>query len=243
MAGRRVLVTGGGSGIGLACVRLLHREGARVAVLDVDSAAAQQAAREVDGVAMWADVADEAAVQSSVNQAAEALGGLDGLVNAAGVAKQGRLEETDLAGWNRVLAVNLTGPFMVCRAAVPFLRHAGGGTIVNIASGQGLRPSGTGCAYAASKGGLVILSKSLAIELAPAIRVNAICPGRVDTPMLQPLTGQMSPAQQQAILQQYALRRMAQPEEIATAVLFLSCGDGSFVTGTAMAVDGGRCYH
>jgi len=243
MAGRRLLVTGGASGIGLACARLLAREGARVAILDVAAAAAEQAASELNGVALSADVTEEAGLTAAVAGAAQALGGLDGVVNAAGVAMQGRLEDIGLAMWNRVLAVNLTGPFLVCRAAVPFLRQAGKGTIVNIASGQGLRPSGTGCAYAASKGGLVILSKSLAIELAPAIRVNAVCPGRVDTPMLQPLTAHLDAAQKEALNQQYALKRMAQPEEIAAAVLFLSSDEGSFVTGSALAVDGGRCFH
>ena len=240
---RRILITGAASGIGLTCARMFAEEGAQVALLDRNMDATKAAALELGSIGLVADVTDEAAVAQAVQQAGEAMEGIDGVVNAAGVARIATLEDTDLATWSNVLAINLTGPYMVCRAALPWLRRANSATIVNIASGQGLLPSGTGCSYAASKGGLVILSKSLAAELAPRIRVNAVCPGRVDTPMLAPITADYDAATREAINQMYALKRMAQPEEIAAAILFLTSTDSSFITGSALAVDGGRVYH
>jgi NAD(P)-dependent dehydrogenase (short-subunit alcohol dehydrogenase family) len=145
-----------------------------------------------------------------------------------------------LEDWNRVLAVNLTAPFLLCREAIPHLRQAGGGTIVNVASGQGLVPSAPGLsAYAASKGGLVTFSKAMALELAPDIRVNAICPGVVDTPLLPPQMREAAGAPESG----YALKRVGEPEEIAAGILFLTSRESAFVTGIALAVDGGRTYH
>jgi len=243
LANRRILITGGASGIGLTCARLFVSQGAQVALLDHNAEAVEDNAAAIGCIGLVADVTDEQAVAAAVKRAGERMGGIDGIVNAAGVVQIGALADTSLADWSRVLAVNLTGPFLICRAALPWLRRADHATIVNIASAQGLLPSGTGCSYAASKGGLVILSKSLAAELAPRIRVNAVCPGRVDTPMLAGISGHLDAAGIEAANQRYALKRSAQPEEIAAAILFLTSDDSSFVTGTAMAVDGGRCFH
>jgi NAD(P)-dependent dehydrogenase (short-subunit alcohol dehydrogenase family) len=160
-------------------------------------------------------------------------------VNAAGITEVGTLEQTDFAIWRRVMAVNLDGTFLVCRAAVAHLRAAEFATIVNIASGQALLPGPSLSAYAASKGGVLTLSRALAAELAPRIRVNAICPGIVDTPMVSGnAVRTVAPD-----LSRYALKRMASALEIAQALLFLTGRESAFVTGAALAVDGGRTFH
>ena len=153
-------------------------------------------------------------------------------------------EEITQGAWDTTIAVNLTGTFLCVQAAVPLLRQAGKATIVNIASGVGLLPTGGGStAYVASKGGVIAMTRTLAAELAPAIRVNAVCPGAVETPMtdgtLRDATGAVIPA----IVNRYALGRPAAPAEIAAAILFLTAHESSFVTGVSLAVDGGRTYH
>jgi NAD(P)-dependent dehydrogenase (short-subunit alcohol dehydrogenase family) len=175
---RKILITGGASGIGRATCELFAREGAAVAVLD------REIARVAGIHAIAADVSDAASVARAMQQAAQALGGLDGLVNAAGVFINRALMETTPDVWNATIAVNLTGTFLCVQAAVPFLRQAERATIVNIASGVGLLPTGGGStAYVASKGGVIAMTRALAAELAPAVRVNAVCPGAVETPM------------------------------------------------------------
>lgn len=238
LAGRKILITGGASGIGRAACELFAREGAAVAVLD----------RNVTGVndvtAIAADVSDAGAVTHAVQQAAQALDGLDGLVNAAGVFINRGLMDTTLEVWNTTIAVNLTGTFLCVQAAVPLLRRADRATIVNIASGVGLLPTGGGStAYVASKGGVIAMTRTMAAELAPAIRVNAICPGAVETPMTDGTIRDAAGAVIPAIVNRYALGRPAAPEEIAAAILFLTAHESSFVTGVNLAVDGGRTYH
>jgi NAD(P)-dependent dehydrogenase (short-subunit alcohol dehydrogenase family) len=236
--GRRILVTGGASGIGRATGELFVREGAAVAVLDRDAA-------HFTGMhAITADVSDAASVARAVREAGQALGGLDGLVNAAGVFFNKGLMETTAEVWDTTIAVNLTGTFLCVQAAVPLLRDAGHASIVNIASGVGLLPTGSGStAYVASKGGVIAMTRAMAAELAPSIRVNAICPGAVETPMTDGTLRDAAGAVVPAIVDRYALRRPAAPEEIATAILFLTAHDSSFVTGVSLAVDGGRTFH
>ena len=244
MNGRRVLITGGASGIGRATAVLLRQEGAAVAVVDRNAAAAATVAAECGAIAVTMDVSDEANVQRGVDDAAAKLGGLDGVVNAAGIFHPQLMMETDLTIWQQTLAVNMTGVFLVCRAAVPHLRRADKASIVNIASGVGLQPTGAGsAAYTASKAGVIGLSRSIAAELAPTIRVNAVCPGAVDTPMtagfLRDATGEVAPS----IANRYAMKRPAESTEIAAAILFLLSHEASFVTGVSLAVDGGRTFH
>ena len=235
---RKILITGGASGIGRATCELFAREGAAVAVLD------RAGAQTNVGHAIAGDVSDAASVARAMQQAADALGGLDGLVNAAGVLFNRGLMETDATAWNTTIAVNLTGTFLCVQAAVPFLRQAGRGSIVNIASGVGLLPTGGGnTAYVASKGGVIAMTRSLAAELAPDIRVNAVCPGAVETPMTDGTLRDAAGAVIPAIVDRYALGRPAAPEEIAAAILFLTAHESSFVTGVSLAVDGGRTYH
>jgi NAD(P)-dependent dehydrogenase (short-subunit alcohol dehydrogenase family) len=249
LAARRVLVTGAASGIGLATAELFREQGAKVALLDIDATAVRAAAERMGRdrvVAVVADVAAESQVRAAVHEAARELGGLDGIVSAAGVDLMRPFTETSSAEWNRLLAINLTGPMLVCAAALPALRAAGGGTIVTIASGAGLRPLDQRTAYCASKAGLVMFSKALAIDLAPfGIRVNAVCPGIVDTPLFR-RTYERAPdpdAELDRILGRYVIKRVGQPRDIAHAALYLTCDESAHVTGIALAVDGGRTFH
>ncbi|WP_432653748.1 SDR family NAD(P)-dependent oxidoreductase [Sphingosinicella terrae] len=236
-------MTGAASGIGRAIARLFAEEGAHVALLDRDASALGEAAAETGGHAVLVDLLDPAAVSQAVASAAEALGGVDAVVNSAGIVSVTSLAETDLDAWQRMLGVNLTAPYLVCRTALPWLRQAQGATIVNIGSAQALRPVGASAAYAASKAGVVTFTKALAGELAPAIRANAVCPGIVDTPMVQSVRRSGGGEAGVPTLKDYPLGRMAQPREIAEAVLWLSCDRSAFVTGIALAVDGGRTFH
>lgn len=239
--GRRVLITGGASGIGAATARLFAAEGAKVAVLDRQQEAAQAVADEIGGLALAVDITDWEQVQAAVAKAADAFGGLDGVVNAAGILDGGDMADTDLATFRRVLDVNLTGLYAVCKATAPFLQATGNATIVNIASGVAIRPFAGSSAYAASKAGVLNLTRVLAQELAPKVRVNSVCPGAVDTPMTAPLYTSNSAKEETAA--RYSLRRTGQPAELAQAILFLTAASSSFVTGIALPVDGGRTFH
>lgn len=248
LAGRRILVTGAASGIGLAACRLFVAEGARVAMLDRDGdrLAEGAAALGAAAFAFQADVADEEATTQAVQQAAQRLGGLDGVVNAAGISRRIPFERQQSAEWLQILAVNLNGPFHVCKAALPFLREAGPATIVNIASGVALRPIAECTAYAASKGGLVAFGKALAVDLAPLdIRVNTVCPGIVETPMIRRSIAQSADpeAETRRLFERRLLKRFGRPEEIAQAILFLTASDCAYVTGSVFAIDGGGTLH
>jgi NAD(P)-dependent dehydrogenase (short-subunit alcohol dehydrogenase family) len=228
---RRILITGAASGIG----RKFAAEGAALTLLDRDREGLAGIARETHSLAAEADVAQEALVARAVEAGAAAMGGIDGVVNAAGIVIRGSVADVGIAAWQRVLDVNLTDIYIVVRCCLPWLAKAPFATIVNLASGQGLMPNTPNMtAYAASKGGVVNLTRALAAELAPSIRVNSICPGMVDTPMTAGLERDVS---------RYAMRRIADPLEIAQAILFLTSAESSFVTGAALAVDGGRTFH
>lgn len=247
-APRQLIVSGGASGIGLAVARMAVARGARVALLDRDTAALADAVRRLGeaALALECDVSDASAVRTAVDRAAQWLGGVDALVNSAGIDALTSLETTSDEEWARVLAVNLTGPMLVCRAALPHLRAAGGGSIVNIASGAGLRPLPNRTAYCASKAAVIMFGKSLAIETAAdGIRVNAVCPGAIDTPLFRTSYENADDPERALaeIRERYALGRVAAPEEVAEAVLYLSGPGASYITGTALAVDGGRTFH
>ncbi|MBV8911676.1 MAG: SDR family oxidoreductase, partial [Acetobacteraceae bacterium] len=228
---------------------LFAREGAQVIVADRDWQAARECAQAITGeggsaLAVKTDVSSQSSVVALVTRAVDRFGGLDVLVNCAGISIAGSVVDTEPERWERVLDVNLTGAMRVCRAAV---RHwgAAGGAIVLVSSGAGLRPMAERSAYCASKAGLNMLAKVLAIELAPlGIRVNAVCPGAVETELFRSsLPARGEEEARAAVRARYALGRIAEPAEIAACVLFL-LGDGaSFVTGTALAADGGRTFH
>lgn len=240
--GKRIIITGAGSGIGAAAARMLAEAGAELGLVDLVEAETRALGRELNAHAFQADVRDETAVETAINAAVRALGGLDGLVNCAGTATVQTLENTSLTDWRRLVDTNMTGVFLTCRAAIPALRASGKGAIVNLASASGLTPSFAGAAYSASKAGVVMLSKALSRELAPTIRVNAVCPGAVRTPMFSQMTGEAIEAET-AVGAGYALGRIASPEEIGTAIRFLIGDDSAFITGVALAVDGGRSFH
>src|SRR6266436_2315162 len=232
---RRILITGAVSGIGRRTAELFAAEGAALTLLDRNPEGLAEVARDTRGLSVEADVTHEASVAHAVEQGAIAMGGIDGVVNAAGIVIQGSVLDVGVASWQRVLDVNLTGTYIIVRCCLPWLAKAPFATIVNIASGQGLLPNTPNMtAYAASEGGVVNLTRALAAELAPSIRVNSVCPGLVDTPMTAGL---------QREVDRYALKRIAEPLEIAQAILFLTGTESSFVTGAALAVDGGRTFH
>jgi NAD(P)-dependent dehydrogenase (short-subunit alcohol dehydrogenase family) len=239
-AGKALLVTGAGSGLAAATARYYAADGGRVAVLDLDLGRAETVAAELEGsVALECDVADEDAVRRAVHEAHERLGRLDHVVNAAGFADFVPIEELSLHDWDRMLAVHLTGTFLVCREALPLLRAAGGGAIVNFASVAALVARPNAAAYAAAKGGIVSFSRQLALDAgADGVRVNVICPGSVQSPMSMahygdPQVGLVRP------LPPSIQSRIAEADEIAAPVCFLLSDEASFVTGGLFVADGG----
>jgi NAD(P)-dependent dehydrogenase (short-subunit alcohol dehydrogenase family) len=242
--GRRIYVTGAASGIGLATARILAEGGAALALVDVNEGGLEQAAAEIGGHPLVVDLRDGDAIDRSVQAAADALGGIDGVINCAGVAHGAGLETLEPQDWERVLTINLTAPYRVCRAALPWLKERAGASIVNVASGVALLPAGPGAtAYVASKGGLISFTKVLAAELGPGIRANAVCPGIADTPMGASVLQRGDQAAAEAFLSRYVMKRVADASEIAEAIAFLSSDEASFITGIVLAVDGGRSFH
>ncbi len=235
--GRRLVVVGGAAGIGQATARLARDAGAQVAVID--------RVAPPSGMAFTADMRRTPEVTAAMQAAAATLGAIDGLAYCAGIDLQCPLTDVDDGAWDQVIDVNLTGAMRACRAALP---HFTGmeGSIVLVSSGAGLSPLRNRTAYCASKAGLNMLAKTMAMELAPrGIRVNALCPGAVETDLFRSgLADAPDPAAALAEVQaRYALKRIADPAEIARAILFLLGPDASYVTGIAMAVDGGRTFH
>jgi NAD(P)-dependent dehydrogenase (short-subunit alcohol dehydrogenase family) len=241
---RSVLVTGAGSGIGRAVAQRLAAEGARVLAVDLDPAAAAATAAQIrdaggHAAAAGCDVADPGQVAATVAQAVAASGRLHVLVNCAGTGHFRRTHEETLEGWNRILAVNLTGTFLMCREALPHLL-ATRGAIVNTASVAGLKSHPYSAAYCASKGGVVMLSKALAVEYGrKGVRVNCVCPGRVETPILAKfqIPEGASPA---AFAKLMPVREASgTPAEVAAVVAFLASDEASYVMGDSVVVDGG----
>jgi NAD(P)-dependent dehydrogenase (short-subunit alcohol dehydrogenase family) len=235
------LITGAARGIGLAVAKRFLADGWCVALLDIEAGLLKKSvaslARPAATLAVTCDVSDSDAVAASFARIEHHFGRLDALVNNAGVAVFAPLMETSDADWNRVLAVNLTGPFLCTKAAVPLMRHHGGGAIVNVTSISGLRASTLRSAYGTSKAGLAHLTKQLAVELAElGIRVNGVAPGPVDTAMAKAVhSAEIRADYHDAI----PLNRYGLEEELAEAVFFLCSDRASYITGQVLAVDGG----
>jgi NAD(P)-dependent dehydrogenase (short-subunit alcohol dehydrogenase family) len=241
----RVLVTGAASGIGRSTALRLGADGAAVACLDIDAdgltATVDRLGHGAFGIA--ADITDADAVEGALTAAATQLGGLDAVANVAGVGDfSGDVTQTPTAEWDRVLAVNLTGTYLVSRAAIPHLRAAGGGSVVNVSSQYGLVGCLASPAYCASKAGVVGLTRAMALDHAgDGIRVNCVCPGPVDTPMLWAGEGQPDAADRESARTagRNLAARSGRPDEIAATIAFLLSDQVGFMTGSIVTVDGG----
>jgi len=243
--GRVAMITGSSSGIGAACALRLAEEGARIAGLDVRVAEGGDFARACElsdgGWFREVDVRDAEAVTAAVAAAEASFGRVDVLVNSAGVAGGGPVHLIDPVEWDRVVDINLKGTYHACRAVLPGMLARGQGNVVNIASVEGLEGFEGGSAYNASKGGVVLLTKNMAIDYArKGIRVNAVCPGFIETPLFKGTFELEAMARvREKIEDAHQLGRFGKPVEIANAVLFLASDEASFITGQAIAVDGG----
>jgi NAD(P)-dependent dehydrogenase (short-subunit alcohol dehydrogenase family) len=244
LKGKVALITGGAEGIGGAAVRLFAREGAKVVFCDVNEEAAQRTLDDVhqaggDVSFFAADVSREEQVEGLVRHAVDTFGKLDCAVNNAGiVGESASIQAVKLADWQRVLDVNLTGVFLCMKHELAVMVPAGGGAIVNVASGAGVVAAPTLAAYCASKHGVVGLTKTAAVENArTGVRVNAILPGNIDTPMLQ-RTMSIHPDVKKIILKSTASGRLGRPEEVAEAALWLCSDRASLVSGESMLIDG-----
>lgn len=248
------IVTGAGSGQGRAIAVMFAREGAKVVLADLNPEAAEAAAAEIGEAGrdrlliVPTDVSREAQVKKLVDRTVERFGGVDILVNCAGRLGPPGKETADLLTmeeWDRTLAVNLIGPWLGIKYAAPVMKARGGGVIINVASTAGLRPFAGAAPYCVSKAGLLMLTKTVALEYVAAnIRVNAICPGHIDTPMMDAVIGDMeaqgmTEARQNVHDRSNPMQRLGRPEEVASVALFLACEDSSFVTGSYILVDGG----
>jgi len=247
LRGRVALVTGGASGIGRATALLFSREGAKVAVMDLNERDGRAVVRAIraeggDAVFVKGDVSQEGDCRSAVRKTVEALGGLDILFNNAGMIRRASVVDTTEEEWDRVMAVNVRSVFLLSKHAIPVMARAGGGVIINTASGWGLSGGPKAAAYCASKGAVVNLTRAMAVDHGPQnIRVNCICPGDTDTPMLRSEARQLGTPVREFLRSsaQRPLARLGTPEDVARAALYLASDAAAFVTGTALVVDGG----
>ncbi len=247
LQGKSAIITGAASGIGRAAALLFAREGASVLIVDLNQAAGRKVEQEISssgGRAKFepADVTDGADCHRIVKRALDLFGGVSILFNNAGIIRRASILETSEEDWDRVMSVNVKSIFLMSKEAVPIMARAGGGTIINTASGWGLAGGTQAAAYCASKGAVVLLTKAMAVDHGPQnIRVNCICPGDTDTPMLRDEARQLGEISDRFLADaaRRPLARLGKPEEIAQAALFLASDASSFVTGSALVVDGG----
>jgi NAD(P)-dependent dehydrogenase (short-subunit alcohol dehydrogenase family) len=242
LEGQRAVVTGGASGIGRATARRMSEEGALVAVVDLNGDAAAEVAKEVGGSAHTADVTNPEELTAAVDAAAEAMGGITTLFNNAGTGNQSPLHEWEPEEWNRLVAVNLTGVYLGFRAAIPHIRASGRGSVVSTASISGTRPAAGEAPYSAAKAGVAAITASAALEYGPDIRVNAVSPGMILTPLTAPLL-EFLPHERERYQRTTPVGRIGEPEDIADVVVFLCSDLARFVTGQNIVVDGGMTLH
>lgn len=237
LSDRRILVTGAASGMGRAIAHLFAAEGATLALLDRNADGVAATAADVGATGYACDVTDRAGTAAVVARAADALGGLDGVVNAAGILDITPFADLKPESWDRMIAVNLTGPYNVIHAALSRLQAAPAATIVNIASTSAFMPTDGTTGYSASKAGVLMFTRCLGLDLGPQIRANAICPGVIKTEMTRYLWE--NPEHTERAADRVALKRLGEPEDVARAALFFSCEDSAFTTGAHLPVDGG----
>lgn len=240
------IVTGSAKGIGWGIATVLSKEGAKVAVVDWDEEGAKKTAEEInnnggEAIAIKCDVSNEEEVKAMVQSTKDAFGKIDILVNNAGIGVYSPVTETSSEDWDRALAVNLKGMFLCSKYAIPHLQEAGNAAIVNISSVHAWANVNGTSPYAASKGGVVSLTRSMAMDYSPTIRVNAVAPGWVLTPLIQGIFDSYDdPAEQQRIVEErQVMKRIGRPEDIGHAVAFLASDEASFITATQLFVDGG----
>lgn len=242
-AGKVVVITGAASGIGAAAARRFAAEGASLVLADLNEAQGQSLAEELTmkratASFLCTDVSDAAQVEAVMQDAVDRYGALHVVFNNAGIGAYGKAPDLDVAVWQQVIAVDLHSVFYGCRSAIPRLRAAGGGSIINTASISGLFGDYGLVAYNAAKAGVVNLTRTVAIDHArEGIRVNAVCPGPIGTPLLNPLLD--APGAQAEYARVVPMGRVGQPEEVAAVVAFLASDDASYITGAAIVVDGG----
>jgi NAD(P)-dependent dehydrogenase (short-subunit alcohol dehydrogenase family) len=241
--GHRAFVTGGASGIGAATCRRMAAEGARVAVVDIDEGRANEIADSIGGIAYTADVTDFAALHAAALDAHEQLGGLTLLYNNAGGSSLSAIHDWDLSEWQRIVNLNLTGVFHGFKAVAPLILESGGGAIVSTASISGTRPSAGEAPYAAAKAAVAALTASAALEYAPTVRVNAVSPGMIATPLTQLLLEDRGLGQEKHMSAKTPLARVGAPEDIADVVVFLCSDLARFMTGQNVVIDGGMTLH
>ena len=241
--GQRAFVTGGASGIGAATCRRMAEEGARVAVVDVDAERATEVADSIDGIACAVDVTDFGALQAAAVDANERLGGLTLLFNNSGGSSLAAIHDWDLAEWQRIVTLNLTGVFHGFKAVAPLILASGGGAIVSTASISGTRPAAGEAPYAAAKAAVAALTASAALEYAPSIRVNAVSPGMIATPLTTLLLEKRGLGREDNMIAKTPLARIGAPADIADVVVFLCSDLARFVTGQNLVIDGGMTLH
>lgn len=241
--GKTIVITGGAKGIGAGCVKVFHREQAQVVILDVDEDEGTKLSKKLGKRVLFlpCNISDEQQVSKVMKKAADHFGGIDVLVNNAGILHYATVTETSEEAWNSLMNVNLKGAFLCAKHAIPYMQKAGSGVVVNMSSVQAYVVQEKVAAYVTTKAALIGLTNSIAVDYAPNIRSVAICPGGVDTELNREAFQQSADPQRarQETVDIHLVKRMAQPEEIGEMVAYVASEKGSFITGQALRIDGG----